>query len=181
MSRGTGRRRHRHLDGTEHAGTPGAPGGAPRLPRTAPRPWIDARILLVAALIASPAAYRSSQGLLSAGAALDRFLVISVGCVVMSVVVRAVWPLLLGESTPTATRTVAGVAMPAAAAEALDPLLVDDAYAGLDGLDGLDGLAGLDALDALDAPAPPSLGSGLDLIEEGVDPSDLLQLGPPPA
>lgn len=103
---------------------------ATRLPRTAPKPWIDARVLLVAALIASPAAYRSEQGLLPTTTALDRFLAVAVGCVVLSSLVRLVWPMVIGEQ-PAETRTVAGVPMPAEAADALDPTLVDDVYAEL--------------------------------------------------
>lgn len=117
-----------------------------RRPRPAPRPFIDARLLLLAALIASPAAYRSTQGLLSPSTALDRFLLIAAGCVALSAVLRTIWPLVIGDGTPPAP------APPATASPALEPVVVDDGR-------------GL-----------PPVGSGLDLIEDDFDPTALLDL-----
>ncbi|HJQ06726.1 MAG TPA: hypothetical protein VJ872_14845 [Nocardioides sp.] len=118
-----------------------------RRPRPAPRPFIDARLLLLAALIASPAAYRSSQGLLSPSTALDRFLLIAAGCVALSAVLRTIWPLVIGDNTPAAS-----VTPPAPAAPALQPVVVDEV-----------------------SPLP-SVGSGLDLLEDDIDPTSLLDL-----
>lgn len=127
-----------------------------RRPRPAPRPFIDARLLLLAAVIASPAAYRSSQGLLSPSAALDRFLLIAAGCLVLSAVLRMVWPLVVGESTPRAstpsTPSGSSTASASSASPALEPTLVDDGT------------------------ALPPVGSGLDLLEDVGDPISLLDL-----
>ncbi|MCL2541359.1 MAG: hypothetical protein FWE71_02740 [Nocardioidaceae bacterium] len=141
-------------------GAAGAPGN--RLPRTAPKPWIDARLLLVAAVMSSPAAYRASEGLLPASTALDRFGVITVGCIGLSVLVRVFGPMMIGGEQPP-SRTVAGVTMPTAAADALDPKLMDDAYA---------------ATELDEFGLPRAGGGGLDLLEDPVDPTDLLELGP---
>ncbi|HWU22880.1 MAG TPA: hypothetical protein VN088_15195 [Nocardioides sp.] len=122
--------------------------GVVRRPRPAPRPFIDARLLLLAALIASPAAYRSSQGLLSPSAALDRFLLIAAGCLVLSAVLRMIWPLVVGESTPPAPP----VPSSASGSPALEATLVDDGM------------------------SLPPVGSGLDLLEDIDDPTALLDL-----
>ncbi|HWU20071.1 MAG TPA: hypothetical protein VN088_00990 [Nocardioides sp.] len=127
---------------------------AVRRPRPAPRPFIDARLLLLAALIASPAAYRSSQGLLSPSDALDRFLLIAAGCLVLSAVLRMVWPLVVGESTPLTPSGSSGSSGSSASsgAPALEPTLVDDGM------------------------TLPPVGSGLDLLEDVADPTSLLDL-----
>jgi hypothetical protein len=70
-------------------------------------PIIDARLMLLAFALASPAAYLSTQGLLSTDALLTRFLVIVVCCIGVSALVRTVWPLLLGDPTPEPVPTKA--------------------------------------------------------------------------
>ena len=57
---------------------------------------IDLRVLFVAALVASPAAYRFSQGLLTVDQALTRFLMVALACTVVSTLLRAVWPMVAG-------------------------------------------------------------------------------------
>ncbi|GAB3860906.1 hypothetical protein GCM10028801_24270 [Nocardioides maradonensis] len=118
-----------------------------RRPRPAPRPFIDVRLLLLAAVIASPAAYRSSQGLLSPSTALDRFLLIAAGCVALSAVLRTIWPLVVGDTPPSAAAPSASGVSPA-----LEPVVVDDGL------------------------GIPPVGSGLDLIEDDIDPTALLDL-----
>lgn len=59
---------------------------------------IDLRVLLVAALVASPAAYRASQGLLTVDQALTRFLLVVLACTAVSTLVRAVWPMVAGPA-----------------------------------------------------------------------------------
>lgn len=59
-------------------------------------PIIDVKILVIAALVASPAAYRASQGLLTVDQAITRFLLVTVACMATAMVVRAVWPILAG-------------------------------------------------------------------------------------
>lgn len=60
---------------------------------------LDLRVLLVAAVVSAPAAYRAGQGLLTPDQALGRFLVVLVGCVALMAVLRAAWPLVAGEPT----------------------------------------------------------------------------------
>lgn len=70
---------------------------APATAPSAPRPGlIGLPVLLVAALVASPAAYRASQGLLTVDQAIVRFLLVAVACVAASLLVRGVWPLVAG-------------------------------------------------------------------------------------
>lgn len=91
-------RRHRHLDGTEHVAAPTA--GAvttvrvPRLPRAG---LVDARLLVVALAVSSPAIYRLAQGMVSVTDVLTRYLLVAVGCVATGALVRWAWPLLSGE------------------------------------------------------------------------------------
>ncbi len=61
---------------------------------------LDLRVLLVAAVVSAPAAYRAGQGLLTPDQALGRFLVVLVGCTLLMAVLRAVWPLVAGEPAP---------------------------------------------------------------------------------
>jgi hypothetical protein len=137
--------------------------GAPvRSPRPAPQPILDARLLMLAAVIASPAVYRSTQGLLSPTAAFERFGIIAVGCVVLSGVVRTLWAMVRGESAPAELRALVG----AAPLGAVDPLAVDR-YDDLD----------LGAASPLSGVALPPVGRGLDLLEDVGDPADLLRLG----
>lgn len=60
---------------------------------------IDVRVLIAAALLVAPAAWQASQGLLSVDEVLTRYLLVALGCTVLTAVVRAVWPVLAGEST----------------------------------------------------------------------------------
>ncbi|WP_435768389.1 hypothetical protein [Nocardioides sp. SYSU DS0651] len=152
-------RRHRHLDGTEHTGEPALTADAllVRRPTAPPPALVDVRVLLVAALVASPAAYRTAQGLLSVSEAMTRYLLVALGCVVVSVVIRALWPLVIG--TDVTDSSPGSLGTDAAGAGALG------STAGLDGLDGLgsmDGLDGLDGLGALDA--GPAAGTGLEQL-----------------
>ncbi len=68
---------------------------------------IDLRVLLAAAVMASPAAYLASQGLLSVDQALTRFVVVLVACTAVTALLRALWPLVAGEpeAQPTAGTT----------------------------------------------------------------------------
>ena len=58
---------------------------------------IDLRVLVVAALVSAPAAYRAGQGLLTPDQALVRFAVVLAGCTVLTALLRAAWPLVAGE------------------------------------------------------------------------------------
>lgn len=88
-------RRHRHLDGTEHVAGQGATlVQVPRLPR---RGLVDARLLVVALAVSSPAIYRLTQGMVSMTEVLTRYLLVAAGCVATGALVRWVWPLLSGE------------------------------------------------------------------------------------
>lgn len=62
---------------------------------------LDVRVVLVAAVVASPAAYRASQGLLTPDQAMGRFLVVLLAVAAMTALVRAVWPLVAGETAGT--------------------------------------------------------------------------------
>lgn len=53
---------------------------------------IDVRVILVAAVMASPAAYRASQGLLTLDQALTRFGLVLLACAAVTGVLRALWP-----------------------------------------------------------------------------------------
>jgi hypothetical protein len=61
---------------------------------------IDLRVLVVAAVVSAPAAYRAGQGLLTPDQALGRFLVVLIGCTALTVLLRAAWPLVAGEPAP---------------------------------------------------------------------------------
>lgn len=59
---------------------------------------IDGRVLLVAALLVTPAAWQASQGLLSVDQVLTRYLLVALGCTAVLALVRSVWPVLAGVS-----------------------------------------------------------------------------------
>ena len=107
----------------------------------------DGRLLLVAALVASPAAWRATQGVVSVSEAMTRYLLIALGCVVVSVVVRALWPLVAGE--PAAGTTPGQPALAGqpttAGAEGLDATAV------LPGDLDVEGFGALSAFDDLDS------------------------------
>jgi hypothetical protein len=155
--------RHEHLDGTVHVDDPtrqldAAREAAGRRPLHVAPALVDARLLVVAALVASPAAYRSAQGLLSVSEAMTRYLLIALGCVIVSVVVRLLWPVLAGEDP---------VAVPRGGSDGAGPgfAVLDEGVEPLDALDSpgavgtlgtfdegdVDGFAGFSAFDDLDA------------------------------
>lgn len=90
-------RTHTHLDGTEHSGTPTAVLPTPAPPRGPAPGLVDGRMLFVALLVCSPAAYRLAQGMVSLTDVLTRYLVVAIGCVALAAVVRVVWPILSGD------------------------------------------------------------------------------------
>lgn len=62
---------------------------------------VDARVLFVALVVCAPAGFQLMHGMLSLSDVLTRYLVVAVGCLAVSAVVRFVWPILSGElSTP---------------------------------------------------------------------------------
>ena len=63
---------------------------------------IDLRVLVVAAVVSAPAAYRAGQGLLTPDQALVRFALVLAGCTVLMTVLRAAWPLVAGEPSAPA-------------------------------------------------------------------------------
>lgn len=63
---------------------------------------LDVRVLVVAAVVSAPAAYRAGQGLLTPDQALGRFLVVLAGCTALLAVLRATWPLVAGETAAPA-------------------------------------------------------------------------------
>ena len=120
-----------------------------RSPRPAPTPWIDIRALIVAVLIASPALYRSQQGLLSSSATLERFGMIAGGCLLLSIVVRTLWPIVIG-SEPTRSAPAAQAGQDSmTTGDAADPMF-DGELSGFDDLD----LGSLDGFDAAPATMP---------------------------
>lgn len=108
---------------------------------------IDGRVLVVAALVASPAAYRSAQGLLSPGEAMTRYLLVAMGCVLVSMLVRALWPLVAGTdvATPAEAALREAAAGPAKGEEALGGLDAAD-----DDAEDLEGFGGFNAFDDLE-------------------------------
>lgn len=75
---------------------------AARRPAPATPALIDLRVLVVAAVVSAPAAYRAGQGLLTPDQALGRFVVVLLGCTALMAVLRAAWPLVAGEpAAPT--------------------------------------------------------------------------------
>lgn len=92
--------------------------------RTRPAPetpaLIDLRVLFVAAVVASPAVYRASQGLLTIDQALTRILLVTLACTAVSMLVQALWPLVAG-ATPEQAIADTGAGEPAGNAE--DPLV----------------------------------------------------------
>jgi hypothetical protein len=108
---------------------------------------IDARVLVVAALVASPAAYRTAQGLLSVSEAMTRYLLVALGCVVVSVVVRALWPLVAGPDEEAATEAALREAAALLPADGpAETAVLGDAQE----LDDLDGFGGFSAFDDLE-------------------------------
>lgn len=89
---------------------------ARRGPRPAPETpaLIDLRVLFVAAVVASPAAYRASQGLLTIDQALTRFLLVALACAGVSMLVQSLWPMVAGSSPEPA---VAGAGEPSDSAD----------------------------------------------------------------
>ncbi|KRB79975.1 hypothetical protein ASE01_00210 [Nocardioides sp. Root190] len=71
---------------------------------------IDVRVLVVAALLVTPAAWQASQGLLSVDQVLTRYLFVALGCTVVLAFVRTVWPVLAGERNATSASASAEVA-----------------------------------------------------------------------
>lgn len=113
---------------------------------------IDARLLAVAALVASPAAYRSAQGLLSPGEAMTRYLLVAFGCVLVSVLVRAVWPLVSGPDTAAAAEAALRAAEADSQPDGRDSQagfgdLGDLGAAGDDDLEGFGGFSAFDDLE----------------------------------
>lgn len=78
---------------------------------------IDVRVLVVAAIVSAPAAYRAGQGLLTPDQALGRFLVVLAGCTALMVVLRAAWPLVAGETAGPAAPAVEASELGAADAD----------------------------------------------------------------
>lgn len=124
---------------------------------------VDARVLIVALVVCTPAVYRMSEGMLSLTDVLTRYLLVAVGCVAVSALVRFVWPMVSGEipapsTTSSSGRT--GRAAPAPAAQAAnreaDPAGDDTSLLG-----------------SFDDPAASLLATGFD--------DDYLELSSPPA
>ena len=126
---------------------------------------IDARVLVAAALVASPAAWRASQGLLSVSEAMTRYLLVAAGCVLLSMLVRSLWPLLSGEAASTTPEAAlreaaaAGLLADGSGAEgglALDTTTelgsLDDAF----GAEDLGAFGGFSAFDDLGGAEPES-------------------------
>lgn len=136
-----------------------AEGGAVRRPGPLPPALVDGRVLVVAALVASPAAYRATQGLLSLTEAMTRYLLIALGCVLVSVVVRALWPVVAGPDragagaagagAPGASSTPGGHADAGATGVVLDDG-ADAPFDSLGSLGDLDSFGSFDELDALE-------------------------------
>jgi len=57
---------------------------------------LDLRVVLAAAVLASPAVVRAADGTLPMEEALTRVLLVMLGAAVLSLLVRTVWPLLAG-------------------------------------------------------------------------------------
>lgn len=71
---------------------------------------IDVRVLLVAALLVAPAAWQAGQGLLSVDQVLVRYLMVAIGCTLVTAVGRSMWPIIAGESAPEPTAEPSGPA-----------------------------------------------------------------------
>lgn len=71
-----------------------------RRPAPATPALLDLRVLVVAAVVSAPAAYRAGQGLLTPDQALVRFVVVLVGCTALMALLRAAWPLVAGVPAP---------------------------------------------------------------------------------
>lgn len=72
-----------------------APAATPRTPARvrAHRPSIiDAKVLVIAAIVASPVGFRVSQGLLSVTDALIRYLLVVIACAAVGVLIRSLMP-----------------------------------------------------------------------------------------
>jgi hypothetical protein len=77
---------------------------------------IDVRVLVVAALLVTPAAWQASQGLLSVDQVLTRYLLVALGCTAVLAFVRTVWPVLSGELAEQAAAEEAAARQEEAAA-----------------------------------------------------------------
>lgn len=121
------------------AATAGDVGAIPRPPQPA---FVDGRVLFVALVVASPAAVRVSQGLLSLDEMLVRYLVIAAGCAVVGTLVRWCWPLIAGETAAPAAAPRAD--RPAVAAAPAAPAPTEDLFA-------LDTVADLTSLEQLES------------------------------
>lgn len=130
---------------------------------------IDARVLLVAALVASPAAYRTTQGLLSVSEAMNRYLLVALGCILVSALVRAFWPLVAGVD-PAGTTTEAARLQAAAASGGALPAGDLGGVGDLSGSGDLGGLAALDDAEDLG-------GFGGFSAFEDLEPADTQPLG----
>lgn len=95
----------------KNAGTAGRP-----VPTPTPG-IVDGKVLVIAAIVCSPAIYRASQGLLSVDEVLQRYLFVSLACTATAMLVRALWPLLAGPVAPPTPRAPAGAAGAVGAAQ----------------------------------------------------------------
>lgn len=127
-----------------------------------PTGLVDARVLLVALVVCAPAGYQMMHGMLSLSDVLTRYLVVAVGCVAVSAVVRFVWPILAGELGAPAPATAGPAGRTAASAATRSP---DASVPSLDDDTAL--------LSSFDDPAASLLASGVD--------DDYLELSSPPA
>lgn len=130
---------------------------------------VDWRILAIALVVASPALWRLSQGMLSVTDVLVRYLMVAVGCVVVAALVRVVWPVLAGTVS-----AAAGAASPDLAAFEQLVDLAEQAGLGPEDVDHGPGAAG-GPVGAPDVPALPALDASLDpSLDPGADPATQL-------
>lgn len=117
-------------------------------PPRPPQPsFIDARVLLVALVVASPAAVRVSQGLLSLDEMLVRYLMIAAGCAVVGTLVRWSWPLIAGDtSTPEALPGAVDAMPPPDQGAAREDLFALDPLDGIEGEPDLSSPGGLEVV-----------------------------------
>ncbi|MEQ6901654.1 hypothetical protein [Nocardioides sp. YIM 152588] len=67
---------------------------------------VEGWTLLAAAVMASPAGWQLSRGMLSLTDALIRYLIVLAGCCAVTLAVRGAWPLLAGPASPRGSRPV---------------------------------------------------------------------------